>query len=289
MRKTSAYIGLLSTVVLFSGCQTSAGLWMKDNVHFVHRGNHRPQEPGLPKVNLTRGATSAIPTSDRTYEETLRLAKSMTAGDPSMRIAQVAATGSMQPYLGESSIVILERSAVDRIRVGSVISYTRAGSEFIHVVVARTEGGVVARGSSLATEELVPFDQITGTVMGVLYFDPETAPLNRDQIPLLLAASGVSIPSEAGTLRITGATMLTGTVPAPISVKNGAPSEYTVTLERDTSLGLTLGVPDDSSTPPANATIVWAPEVAGRTVKFQFYHQSAPETGQISVYATFRP
>ena len=228
-----------------------------------------------------------IPTSARTYAETLRMAQSMVAGAPSLRVAQVAATGSMRPYLGEASLVILEVPDTTKLKVGAVISYSRAGAEFIHVIVARTGTGFVTKGSAVNAEELVPFDRVTGSVMGVLYFDPETAPFAREGIPLLLAASGDELPPKAGSLRITGATMLTGFVPAPIYPSSDMPAEYAVTLERETSLGLEMGVPEDSTIPLAHAAVSWSESVAGQTIKFRFYHVDAPETGEVVLFTTF--
>jgi hypothetical protein len=274
--KLPALIALSLLTLTSTGCQTLQ--WVGG--HLFTKSN--PPSSPLP---LAVGGSNAAPSSTRPYSEVLDRARKLIEGDPALRIGQVAATGSMRPYLGESALVIMEKTSTERLKPGSLITFTRGGAEFIHILVSLTPEGAVAKGSNPDTEELVPYASITGSNIATLYFDPSTAPRDRSGPPLFLAASDNQIPSSAGTLRIIEAAMITGTKSA--LVYPGKPGEYTVSLQPSDTLGLTLGVPGAGSVPTAETQIAWAESVAGKTVRFQIYHPDAPETGVILVDATF--
>jgi len=250
----------------------------------VHRVGGFLSRPSSPKAEFS-GDAGAIPTSSRPYREVMDRARKMIEGDPTLRVGQVAATGSMRPYLGESALVIMETTSRERLREGSLISFTRGGAEYLHILVSLTPEGAVTRGANPDTSEVVPYSAITGANVATLYFDPTTAPLDRSGPPVFLVASGTQVPASAGTLRIVDAAMVAGTKAA--LVYPGRPGEYTVTLQRDDTLGLTVGVPGAASIPTAEANIAWSAANAGKTVRYQVYHPDAPETGVILVDTTF--
>lgn len=275
MPKAVLLISLLSSALFLSGCQTAKRV---GTFFFPPAGSASQTVP-------MASAMGAIPSSGQSYDDALRKARNLTGDDQSLRVGQVAATGSMRPYLGESALVVLEQVRRDQIKNGALLAFTARGAEYIHICKAVTPDGVVAVGSKANTEELVPFDRITGTALAVLYFDPTTAPRDRSELPLLLAASGDQVPASAGTLRILGASMLSGTTAAVIQPT--APGEYKVALNPHDALSLKLGVPGSAKVPTAESAINWASGLAGKTVKFQIYHPAAPETGVVLVYATF--
>ena len=250
----------------------------------VHRVGGFLSRHSMPNSELS-GDAGPIPTSSRPYREVIDRARKMIGGDPTLRVGQVAATGSMRPYLGESALVIMETTSRDRLREGSLISFVRGGAEYLHILVSLTPEGAVTRGANPDTREVVPYSAITGVNVATLYFDPTTAPRDRSGPPIFLVASGDQVPASAGSLRIVDAAMVSGTNVA--LVYPGSPGEYSVTLQRDDTLGLTVGVPGAASIPTAEANIAWSPANAGKTVRFQVYYPNAPETGVILVDATF--
>ena len=227
-----------------------------------------------------------IPSSSRTYQEAIQMADKMVGTDTSLRVAQVAATGSMRPYLGETSIVILEKPDLEHLNVGALVSFTHEGSEFIHIKSGNIPGGVVTRGSDPKIEERIPNEDITGTALAVIYFDPNTAPVDRSGPPLLLAANMADLPSTAGTFSILDAQMLTGTESDIIYPE--AHGKYRVLLHRNDSMNILLGVPG-SQIPDVSTQINWTQQSADSAVIYQIYNPSAPETGVVLLYATFGP
>lgn len=276
MTKPLLFAALILSLLLSSGCQTLQGA-----KRFVFAGKNH----SLASQKSVSPTTGAIPTSTRSYAEVLERARKMVSGDETLRIGQVAATGSMRPYLGESALVITEKLTRDKLKIGSLVTFTRAGAEYIHVLVAFASDGIVTKGSNPDTEEHVPFSAITGSSVATIFFDPATAPVDRSGLPVFLAASGDQIPASAGTLRILSATMLAGTQAA--IVYPVGPGVYTVALQPDDDLGLTLGVPGTASTPTAEANLKWSAALAGKTVRFQIYHPDAPETGVVLIQVAF--
>jgi hypothetical protein len=262
---------LLGSQLLASGCHTMASAY-----HW-----HRTKAPD-PASN----PSGVMPKSDRTYGEALKMAKSMTDSNATLWVGQVAATGSMCPYLGESSLVVLEPVNFDELKnkTGSLVAYSREGSLFIHVLVDTTPKGAVVRGASSNTLELVPYDSINGTATAVLYFDKKTAPTDRSGPPLLLAANPDDVPASSGTLRIIGASMFCG---LPVTIFPVSPGRYKAIMHHTDAMQLTLGSPHNALIAPSLATITASEALVGQTVDFQIYDKDAPEIGHILLSASF--
>lgn len=285
--------GILTALVLISasGCQylpSTSGRPISHSGGKTRFVTHAPKAPNAWTRNqVATSSQLSSPTTSRSFDEAVALANRMTAG-ADLRVALVADTGSMQPYLGESCLVIIDPYAGQSLRVGSLITFTRDGAEFVHVVVGITPNGVVTKGSASNSEELVPLSNVSGLVSGTIYFNPETTPSSLP-IPTLLASSASHLPESAGTLRVTGTSLIEGAnFPNLVTGADGA-GEYKMELPRDTSVSISIGSPVIPNLKPASTSLTWSEKLAGQTVEFRIYHPEAPKAGQVSLMVHFAP
>ena len=231
----------------------------------------------------------ASPSASRSYADALKQANAMAASTPGLWVAQVSATGSMRPYLGESCIVIMEPIPADQLKVGSLLAYNRENVSFVHAISQLTPQGVIVKGADDNIEELVPFTSMIGSVNTVIYFDPKTAPADHYG-PMMLYASEIhssALPAGAGTLRIVGASMIQGD---PVTIYPAkARGEYTTSIPRDAAFKVTVGVPNTPDVPTADASIRWDKNLADQTLDIQVYNPATPEIGHVVLKAKFLP
>ena len=83
--------------------------------------------------------------------------------------------GSMLPYFGDGSVLVVRATTVDSLREGMVVVYlNRFGETVAHRIESRSTSGWTVRGANNAETDstLVTSENLVGTVYVTLYSDP---------------------------------------------------------------------------------------------------------------------
>jgi hypothetical protein len=226
--------------------------------------------------------TSATPVSSASYSEALDRGRALVKQDRNLRMLQVSDTGSMAPFLGESSILVMEPVKPRKIEAGNIISYDIRGEEKVHQVVRVTEKGVVAKGTGWWTE-FVPYENITGRVTVVLYFDKTTlASAYSGKLPVAFANENAAY--GAG-LCILKAKMLTEG--AGVKLVADGPGKFKLSLPHNAGLRLFVGAKGANWENASAVDVQWDGDRAGSSRKISLYDEANPGLGNILLNVTY--
>ncbi len=218
------------------------------------------------------------PTSSASYNDAIERGRALVKVDRNLSMLQVSDTGSMAPFLGETSILVMEPVKAADVLGGNIISYQGENGETkVHQVIRVAEAGVITHGKSVWWTEFVPFERITGRCTAVFYFDKSTlSSPYAGKLPVGYANEAA--PFAAG-LHILKAKMLSAGTPVKISY--AGPGRYNMTLPHGATLRLHVGAKGANWENASSVDVGWADEFAGRTRKVSLFDEANPGLGNI--------
>ena len=237
---------------------------------------------GCTSLNVRPGV-NATPVSSATYKEALDRGVGMTKRDQNLRMLQVSDTGSMAPFLGESSILVMEPVKAEKVAAGNIISYSKNGEEKVHQVLRVTPEGVITRGSSNWWSEKVAFEEITGRVTAVLYFDKAT--LSSPYAGKLPVGYVNEAENYGAGLQILKAVMLTPGQAVKLNYEG--PGKYALILTRGAGLQLRVGPKGGNWEHASSVDVSWDGARAGQTRKVSLFDEANPGLGNILLNVSY--
>lgn len=147
---------------------------------------------------MTRGAAAARPASGVSLASALHDAHRLAAlkGDTVVRVEG----GSMLPYFGDGSVLVVKATAVDALREGAVVLYRNRFDEIVaHRLEAKSAEGWTVRGANNTESDstLVTAGNLVGAVYATFYSDPGTVAEALDISPALMRDTVVALAAPA--------------------------------------------------------------------------------------------
>lgn len=235
---------------------------------------------------LTKNSLTDPPSSSSTYEQAVTRARSLVITDPSLRLIQVSDTGSMKPFLGENSILVMEPVKSGSLAKGQLASFVaQGGNEKVHIIVGFTrDGQVLLRGANSNKTERAPRSAITGRMTAAFWFDKTSLDSpSTGKLPIAYANNSATVPAGLAILR---AQMITSGPTARIASLTGG--EYGVVLERNAALRLNVGAPGANWEHASAIDLQWEENRSGSKRRISVFDESNPGLGTIMLTVDYR-